>query len=459
MNRILSLILTLTFCILLPAKAFAIGSGAFENATFSAVSLAQANAVVAQADEPAAISYNPAGITQIPGIRVQGNSAFISSFTFQHNQETGASAKSTGTVNYVPTGYITINPGRLLWNRFSFGVGSDSPFGLSKKYASGSDAAHYTGYNTFLKMYTIKPIAAVKVNDWLSLGGGPIYYRIFDFGGVQAYPNKALGIPTLPDGQVRLNLSGNTWGWQMGALLKPHKKHQLGFYFRSPVSVLTKGLIKVENSTMGGNFETGGNAKINLPLDFTFAYAFKPSDRTTIEADFGFTRWSSFKRLYINADPVNPADDGILANIGKADKDYNNSYSIHVGGNHKINKKLTLLGGMDYVWKVVPNDHFIPSVPDSNRLGVGLGFNYELMKNLDVALTHYSIFYFTRSVSNDISQSLGTSVNGRYFTYLQDIVLSVTLKWDDFFSKTFCNQGQQNPAELAVKSSEGSALK
>jgi long-chain fatty acid transport protein len=422
-----------------PQSAFAVGSAGFENATFSAKSLAQSNAVTAQADEPAAISYNPAGLTDLKGIQVQGSAAFISAIT-SVSQPNGAHSTSTGTVNTIPLGYLTINPGPLLGDRVAFGIGADSPFGLSKKFDSASPIAHYTGYDNWIKMYTIKPTMAVKVADWLSIGGGPVYYRIFDFYGVQAYPNILGGTPG--DGQVRLNLSGNTWGWQMGALLKPHKQHQLGFYFRSPVNVLTRGLIKVENSAYGGNFETGGNAKMSLPLNFTFAYAFKPSDRTTLEVDFGYTRWSIHRRLFINADPVTANDDSILAAIGKNGKDFNDGFAVNLGGNHKLGEKFTFMGGVDFKWAVVPNDHYIPAVPDSNRLSFGVGVNYAVTKNLDLCVTHYSALFLRRTVNNDISEALGTSVDGRYFTYLQDNVVSVTLKWDDVFSRLFSSKGK-----------------
>ncbi|MBI3999276.1 MAG: outer membrane protein transport protein, partial [Candidatus Omnitrophica bacterium] len=227
---------------------YAVGSAGIENASFSAKSLGQANAVVAQADEPAAISYNPAGIVDLPGLQIQPNLHFISAFTFfkSRTPDTVPGEKSSATVVPVPTGYMTLNPGELLGNRIAFGIGSDSPFGLSNKYDAGHPIVQYAGWRNWFKMYTIKPVVAVKLFDWLSIGGGPMWYRVYDWGGIQAYPNRLILGAGAADGQVRLNLSGNHWGWQMGVLAKPHKKHQFGFYFRSPVVVGTSGLAKVE---------------------------------------------------------------------------------------------------------------------------------------------------------------------------------------------------------------------
>ena len=434
MKKLSAFLLLPFFLISFSVPAFAVGSAGFENATFSAYSLAQGGATVAQADEPATISYNPAGITQLDGIQAQANMGFISGFTF-YNSDTQGSTRSTGTIASFPTGYLTVNPGSYLHDRLSFGVGSDSPFGLTKKYESMHPIARYTGYDISLLMYTIKPVAAIKVNEKISIGAGPVYYRVFDFSAVQKYPNTLL-VGGAADGQVRLDqLKGNTWGWQLGILAKPSKKHSLGFYFRSPVTVKTTGLIKVENSVVGGRFETGGSAKIDLPLNFTWAYAFKPNDGTTIEADLGFTRWSAHKRLFIDAAPVNANDDAVLAAIGKQDKDWSDSFAMQIGARQRITNKLDALLGAYFVTAAAPKDHFIPSVPDSNRLSFSVGAKYSPTPHLDISFAYMVLFNLRRRIDNSLSESLGTSVDGTYSGFLQDVVLSATYKFDTFLNR------------------------
>lgn len=431
LKRAFCLILSLFF--ISSSDVFAVGSAGFENASFSSRQLAQSGAGTADAIEPAAISYNPAGITQLKGIQFQANAALLSYFT-RHSRD-GNSTYSRGTINVVPTSYFTINPGRILNDRLVLGVGMDSPFGLRTRYSSTSPISRYTGFSNYLKMYSIKPTIALKVTEWLSVGGGPVYYRVFDFGGVLAYPNKALGNPAFPDGQVRVNLKGNTWGWQGGVLLKPHTKHQVGFYFRSPVTVHTRGQAKVENATVGGNFETGANAKLDLPLNFTVAYAYKPTNKTTIATDFGYTRWSAHKRLYINADPVNAADDALLAAVGKNDKDYQDGFSLQIGGNHKFTDKFTLMAGGLYYWSVIPNDHYIPAVPDANSFGLSIGAGYAVTKNFSLEMAYFNRFYLRRRINNSISENVGGSVDGTYTSYLQELMLSFTYKFGESLSK------------------------
>lgn len=423
-------------------SALAVGSGGFENAVFSAKQLGAGATGTASPDEPAAISYNPAGIADLPGIQIQANANFESMFTWKKNDQTG-STRSSGTLALVPTGYLTINPGKIFCDKLAFGIGMDSPFGLSNKYDSTDAAVHYTGWKNWLKMYTLKPTIAYKVTDKLSLGGGPMWYRIYDFGGIQAYPNTLVA-PGAPDGQIRLNLSGQHWGWQMGALYKITPKHRLGYYFRSPVVVKVSGLSKVENSLTTGtnrNFETDLHSKISTPMNMTWAYAYQPTEKTHYDVDFGYTHWTTNRRLYLPAGPTgNAGDDAILKAIGVADKDYSNGFALNFGATHKFTKRFTGRAGTYYFWTPVPTEHFTPGVPDSNRLTFSIGASYDISKYLTADLAYYNMIFLRRRVSNDVGGGLG-SVDGTYMSDLQGFTISLTAHWDDLFPRAFGNQG------------------
>lgn len=429
-HKIVSGIIICAMLFAAPSTGFAVGSGGFENASFSAKQLALGGAVTATPDEPAAISYNPAGIVDLPGIQFQGDANFISLMTFKKNELTG-NTRSTGTLNLVPTAYLTINPGKTLNDRLAFGIGTDSPFGLANKYRSNDPAARYTGYSNFLKMYTIKPTMAVKITDKLSIGGGPMWYRVMDFGGVQAYPSSLYPPPIGgADGQVRLNSSGNRWGWQLGALYKITPKHRLGYYFRSPVVVRTSGLGKIENSTMLGSpgyIETGVHTKLSLPMNMTWAYAYQPTKKTHYEIDFSWSHWKTHKRLYWVNDPTGSAwDDTVLNAIRSANKDWSDSFGLQLGVSHKLTDKLTLRGGSWFYWTPIPQYHFTPAVADANHVAISIGAGYDFNKYLTADLCYYNSFYFRRHISNP-------NVSGTYTSYSQAFTISLTLKWDDLF--------------------------
>jgi long-chain fatty acid transport protein len=418
--------------------AFAVGSGGFENASFSAKSIAQSNAVVAQADEPAAISYNPAGITQLKGFQVQTSQDFIGANTF-YSGANDNTTQSGGTLNYVPTAYATINPGKILNDRLTIGVGSDAPFGLANKYDSTHPVARYVGFENAIKMFTVKPVVAVKLHDKLSIGAGPIFYRVFDVSTRLAYPNQLLA-GGLPDGQLRAGLRGNAWGWQLGALAKPHEQHHFGFYFRSPTHVDLKGRVTVEGAGGGVDalgpafFQTAAYGKMALPLNMTWAYAFRPTPKLKLEADFGYTRWSIHRRLYINTASVNPAThDILLAAVGKQDKDYSDGYSLHLGSDYQVNQKWNVMGGMLFYWASIPADHWNVVVPDSNRLGFTLGTGYSITDWLKLEISYLSSFNLRRKIDNSTLDALGQTMDGRYFSYIHGLYITLTYKWEEAF--------------------------
>lgn len=434
MKKLLACLLLFSL-LLTPELAYAVGSGAFENASFSAKAIGQANAVVAQADEAAAISYNPAGITQLKGLQLQTSQDFIGVSTFYkgNNNDT---TQSGGTLSYVPTAYMTFNPGRLLNDRLVLGIGTDSPFGLSNKYDSSHPVAHYIGYENAIKMFTVKPVVALKLTDKISIGGGPVLYRVFDVSTKFAYPNSLTGF-ALPDGTLRANLNGNTWGWQFGVLAKPTEKHQVGFYFRSPANVRLHGRVRVENGGNGSlglgprNIETGAHAEMALPLNMTWAYAYKPTKKLTLEADFGYTRWSIHRRLYIGTDPTNAVDDAILPALGNQDKDYSDGYSLHMGTNYQATPKWNVMGGMLFYWASIPADHWNVAIPDSNRLGFTAGTGYDITSWLKFEMAYLASFNLRRKIDNGALDALGQTMDGRYFSYIHGIYLTLTYKWED----------------------------
>jgi len=452
MKKMTSFAAFLTAAIIaIPTQSFAVGSGGFENASFGAGDYGKGLAATANPTNPATISINPAGINELPGVQIQSNMNFINMWTkIESSQVGGGSTRSSGTTVPVPTMYMTVNPGEKLGlnNRLAFGIGMDSPFGLMNKYDSDHTAVRYTGYRNWIKMFAIKPVASVRLADWLSVGAGPIFYRAFDVGQILAYPNSQI-IGTAPDGQVRANMSGNGWGWQLGVLAKPHPKHKFGYYFRSPTKIDLKGQVKGENiADLGGNrsaFETGIHTKMHLPFNMTWGYNYKFNEKTDAGIDFGWTRWSVFENLYVPVDNISGTNLGGLAGFhnnllnglfnasgpgGAGDKDWRSAFTLNVGGEHKISDRFRVRAGAFYYWTPVPKKSFTPAIPDANRITATLGFGYDITEWLTWDVAYAAQFFMNRTVNNEISESLGTSVDGKYKSFLHVWTTGLTMKFD-----------------------------
>src|SRR5664279_5193139 len=82
--------------------------------------IARGNAFVATADNPSAIYYNPAGITQLEGQHIQAGSLFYLGIYADYQNPSGASFHNNPEILPAPTLQYTISPEDL---PLSFGLG------------------------------------------------------------------------------------------------------------------------------------------------------------------------------------------------------------------------------------------------------------------------------------------------------------------------------------------------
>src|SRR5579863_8406857 len=71
--------------------------------------IARGNAFSATADNPSAIYYNPAGITQLDGLNVRAGIYFVSAGV-DYTSPSGATARPNSDLNPVPQLYVTYSP-------------------------------------------------------------------------------------------------------------------------------------------------------------------------------------------------------------------------------------------------------------------------------------------------------------------------------------------------------------
>ena len=147
---------------------------------------------------------------------------------------------------------------------------------------------------------------------------------------------------------------------------------------------------------------------------------------------------------------MNAADDAILAAIGKNDKDYRDGFSLQNSASYDVNDKLKLMAGTYFYWWVIPKDHWIPAIPDGNRLAFSLGASYKILKYLTCDMSIIQVIGFPRKISNDISASvpLTGNVDGTYTTSITEVSVGATYHWDGFIDRI---TGKKAEAEVTKK--------
>lgn len=423
-------------CLLLsPVPVFAVGSSGFENASYSAKTLAQGNAVVARPEDPSTVLFNPAGLVDLPGVQFAGGLQGLDIRTFHSNRVTGDHNQSDGKLLLIPSFYLTANPGELLDNRAAFGLALNAPFGFSSKFPS-IGMGRYTGYKNYLKMMATTMAGAVRLTDEVSIGAGATNYWAYKYGQILNYPNaNILGTPGARDGKAVLQTDGFGWGWNFGILLKPNPRHHFGFSFRSKADVDVNGLVRIDDLVSGlaqgydtaPHFQSGAHSQLHLPQNFTLGYAYIPSEKWATEFDFGLTGWKIFKQSDYEFDRNNAT----LRGLGTIPRDYEDTFSFHWGGHRQINPKTDLEAGFFFYQAAAPKKHFDNFLPDSHRYGWTFGYSYQFTENLSFDFSYLFILFATRSISNpQIPAKGGENIDGRYTSIVHGGLATVRYQFD-----------------------------
>ena len=277
-----------------PAIAFTSG---FYNGAQGAKAFSLGNAFVAQADDPTAIYFNPAGIVQLEGTQVSfGSSIFSGNITYKSDFP-GATVDTERHVYVVPFGYLTYKVNDTV----SLGLGSFSNFGLSSDWPDNWVGRFVTGAPmSRLSAYSINPVIAVRPFQKISFAVGPVFQYV-DF----KFENRTLN--PFGFGELHTKFSGNNWGvgFNVGMLTWITDSIKFGFSYRSKIRyTIPAGNLafspQVATPLPGINFyNTGLQTSLKTPAIMMLGLSWNHGP-VTVEFDAQWTEWSSFSQLAAN---------------------------------------------------------------------------------------------------------------------------------------------------------------
>ena len=370
---------------------------------------ARGDAFAATADNPSAIYYNPAGITQLEGTQTLLGAYGISlkeKVSLDTPGENNFSSVNTKE-QVAPQAYITYKPEHY---PIALGLGIYVPFGFSLEYPD--DAAFRSlALRGGLQYVTLNPVLAWKITDTLSVAAGPT----FNYGDV----DLERGV-IAPGDDFKFKGDGFAYGFNTGIMWDPHKMHHFGLTYRSATSLDFDGHTTVETNpftvpTPGGPLRIPGtysrepsNARIRFPQVITLGYSFRPAQDWNFEFDVDWTDWHSLKTVTLEE------------NSGNIPIPFNwqSSFLYEFGVTKSFSHGFHVSVGYVYSQVSVPNDSFSPSIPDSNRniFSIGCGQN---VGRLSWALAYQYTYGPTRTISQ------GTLADGTYAFDSNAITLSL----------------------------------
>ncbi len=379
----------LVVCLLWGCQVTVAGAEGFAQTEWSSRGLSLAGGMVGRADDPSAISYNAAGITQLPGTHVMAGFAAIAprnNLELDLNDGSHTSLTSRSHIWSSPHAYLT----HQLNDRFWLGLGLFSRFGLDHEFADDW-VGRYNLTDINFKTFSFVPTVAMKVNDVLSLSAGvEIMYSRFNMGRqipsmqfIEFFPVKG------PDSKMALD--GTDWGVgaHLGIHLRMTDELSLGFSYKSPVVLhiggtadfsLHQSNMLADQSEVPHTIDTHMHGTVRLPDSFALGLAYRPLDNLSFEVGTVFTRWSTCDSLNISLDSD--------FQYGER-KNWHDGWTFNVSVEYEPLDWLALRAGVWYETPVTNEAHADFMVPSHGRTGVsvGTGFRWDNWK-LDLAYAH-----------------------------------------------------------------------
>jgi long-chain fatty acid transport protein len=271
-----------------------------------ATAAGQGNAFSAQADDPSAIHYNPAGLSQVNGVQVLTGTTLVGgSVKFMSPAGIDTRGDFGGSVALPPPSYsyVSANLGTFGWNSLSnvtIGLGLTSPFGLNTRYpVDGPFNSAVT--SAALPLIDIKPTVAYKINDQLAIGVGADIYTFASFLGQGHVEQKQF----IGGSSFELNGKGTSAGANFSLLYTPLRNSDdkpiasIGLVYRTQAVVPLSGSLLINGTKVAD-----ASTNLVLPEIYTGAIAIWPvrtrEREWKLELDVEYVGWKSNRDLDVH---------------------------------------------------------------------------------------------------------------------------------------------------------------
>ncbi|HKX77918.1 MAG TPA: outer membrane protein transport protein [Novosphingobium sp.] len=387
----------------------------------------------AAADDPSTVYFNPAGMTQLPGIQTSAGAVLLFPSTQQKNRGTTRTPPPSGpfsvpvtlpvtggsggdpfdSMTPVPSFYATAQLTDRLW----LGLAVAAPFGLKLDY-DADFFGRYDSLHTDLKTYNVQPSAAYRLTDALSVGGGvDLQYAKVTL--TNALPNLS---PAAADGLARIKGDDLSIGWNAG-LFYTSGGTNWGIHYRSGMKHRIEGsatLSHLSGPLQLFNGTTHATAPLNLPDIVTVSMTRRLTPQARAMLTARWYNWSVFQ------------DISITSGTGTSVKElhYRDSYSVSAGGEYDVSRALTLRAGTMFDRTPTNPQYLTTRVPDGDRVWLSGGATWNMASALALNLSYAHNFVGKANLIRT-ENSLLTTITTRSLTSgnADQIAASVTARF------------------------------
>ena len=365
---------------------------------------ARGNAFAATADNPSAIYYNPAGLTQLEGHHLRIG-AYAVALDSHFTSPTGARFDTKSRVDFAPQLYYAYG---MKEQPLAFGLGLYAPYGLALEWPNNAEFGLTYGKMTHL---SLNPVVAWQPHPTLSVAAG----LTLNYCDTEIRQEAVRNLPGAANGVNRFQGDDTDAGYNFGLLWQPFKQHSVGVNYRSPTTMSLRG-----TGTISGTGLIDGtgpaSARLPFPRHVVLGYSFRPTPEWNFEFNADWTEWSRLTTVTFQqftgptAVPFN----------------WRSSWFYEFGATRRFEGGWRASAGYIFSENSVPAGSFSPLVPDSDRHIFSLGLGRQQARvSWDVA---YQLAWGpSRGVSGNalaVPVAFGppaASANGRY-TFLSHAI-------------------------------------
>jgi long-chain fatty acid transport protein len=398
--------------IILPGKASAGGFYIPQQSVDGVGRAFVGNAAIAR--DPATVFSNPAGMTALEGPEISVGASGL--FLKLDLDNEGSTARSPGTLGapapvFGNNGGDPIDPAVIpniyvafpavdhdLW----LGIGLTMPFGISVDYTDGW-FGRYDSVETSLTVVNIGPVAAYRITDYLSIGGG-IDIQHADAKLTNAIPDPfAPGGPsTATDGSARLSGDDWAWGFNAGVLIEPSDVVRIGVHYRSAIDYNIDGNARVRTPTSLGGTTSRRDAEtdLDMPDIVTVDIAYEATPKLTLLTGGSWFGWSRFDELRIKTNDMSN---------DVRDQDFQNSITAGVAAEYALDEAWTLRSGFQFDQTPTRNSTRSTALPDGDRYWLAAGVGYAPTEHLRFDLAYAHTFFEDADVDRENTFFAGTA--------------------------------------------------
>lgn len=418
----------------LTSSALGSGYGIFVQ---GASALGQADAVVAHADGPSALFFNPALMARLPGTQVEAGTTLVVPER-EYTAPDGETTEGDSQFFTPATFYLT----HAISDRLSAGLAVFSPFGLGTEWPDDW-AGRYLATESTITTVNVNPSLAYTVVPGLTVAAGidlvyldaTLERKVNSTAVAAGLANLGLIPPqgVLADSNQKFTGSGYGVGYNLGLLLDLTKNLTFGISYRSEVEVEAEGELEFELSSpvLAGVFpKSDAESTVTLPQQLFAGLAWQVTDDWVVEGGVRWEDWTAFPRLKVDLEQEVAGTRTFVQ-----ERDWDDTLTWMAGTRYRASDRVALLAGYLYSPEAIPDHTFEPAIPgsDSHLFSAGADLSFD---RLTVSLAYGLQLYEERTKDNAVGDPataqagiVSDTANGDYDSTLHLAAVSVTYRF------------------------------